>query len=79
MAERDARFQAKIQRAIDADIFLGEFGPTLRILLAAERERFELDPGRLDPEDDERLGFQRSEVVALALEVLDEWLAGMRT
>lgn len=65
--------QAKLQKAIDADVFLGEFGPMVRGLLAAEKALYAADPTRPDP-DDERLGCRHSEVVSLALEVLDEWL-----
>lgn len=73
MIDRDAYFQAKLQRAIDADMFLDEFGLLVRDLLLAEKDRFERDANRPDP-DDERLGYRRSEIVTLALEVLGEWL-----
>lgn len=72
-AYRAAYFQAGMQRAMDADLFLGEFGPVVRELLAAEKERFESEAGRLDPYD-ERLGYSRSGVVSMALEVVDDWL-----
>jgi hypothetical protein len=73
MNKSDAYFQAGLQRAIDADLFLDEFGPLVRSLLTAEKERFETDPNRPNP-NDERLGYRHSEIVSLGLEVLGEWL-----
>ena len=70
---RAAYFEAGLQRCMDAEMFLWEFGPLVRSLLTAEKESFESDPDRPDP-DDPRLGARRSENVSLALEALGDWM-----
>ncbi len=73
MRSRDGGFRAGVQRAIDADLFLEEFGPVVLELLEEEVVRFVIDPDRPDPED-ERLCFRRSDVVGMAVELLGQWL-----
>jgi hypothetical protein len=69
-AEQNAYYQASLQRCIDADLLLGEYGEYLRSLLRQEMER----GGAVEPFDYQGCTYRGPELAAYALEGLAEWL-----